>query len=1161
MLKRIKIGSKITALVLLLTALAVVAISTITYHVAEQLLEKQYAEKLQSINSYKKSQIENYFQRITSELTLLKIAPGESEEGEEVEEEGSTDMFSLDGMGMGLGAMDETASAESTSSVNADQVQDILSREPSIASISLVSLQGDILFTSDNSNANQQPGEAFYDPDGKTIKNAQKSTYTSRIFKENDKYFSLVGQIINDSSQLAIAKIDVSRLFAIIHDSTNLGDYGESFLVEATNNEVTYINGARLTGSEPLSLQTTVGSTSQQAAQRAVGEGSTDGYIHDIDYRGEPTLAAWDNLPAQQWGIISKVDQTALQSQLSPLLFRSVIAGSVLLLLALVASILLSRILTSALLSLKATLQMLSEGILPERVDKKSDDEIGQMAGTTAKVVETLQNTASFAHQIGAGELNASFQPVSEKDTLGNALINMRNNIQNAEKRDDERNWIVTGVAEIGEILRSHDQIDQLGDAVVAYVCQKIGAVQGAFYVVNDENGDGGDAVIEMKASYAYNKKKYLKNTFKFAEGLVGQAAIEQDTLLRTEIPYDYVTVTSGLLGDQRPESLLIVPLITNEHVYGVLEFAAFEKFSSRDVKFVEEISLITARTVFNIKVNERTRKLLEESQEMSNELQEQQEILQQNAEEMQATQEELQRTNKELEEQIQEVERTQNRMTSLLENASEVVTIYEENQLIRYISPSVQRIFGYTQEELIGHSDLEHILEEGQKTFLDMFSALIKNPRESVTVQYLYNTKDRGEVWVETTGTNLLEDPAVQGVILNSRDITERKRAEQEERMRSKMQALSENSPDLITRVDKEGTFFYINPTIETYTGHAPSEFLNKRVDESRFAPSVVDEWLKILNEVSSSEKTVAKEIDFPSELGDRVMNINAIPEFDEEEHLESVLVVSHDITERKQIEREIQNKNKKINDSINYARRIQGAILPDNQIIKQIFPESFIYYKARDVVSGDFPWFMQRGEDTFIAAVDCTGHGVPGALISLIGYFLLNDIVRSRGISDPGEILDQLDDGVTKTLRQDSEDSQSKDGMDIALCRIRKNEVQYAGAHRPLYYMQKGEMVEIKGDKFPIGGGIYKNQTNFTTTTIKAAKGDSIYFCSDGFPDQFGGPNNRKYGPKRLRAMIQEHHHKPMEEVHQVIGSSWEEWQGQEKQTDDVLMIGIKF
>ena len=1146
MLKRISIGSKITALVLALTALAVIAISTITYQVAEQALEDQYAEKIQSVNDFKKRAIEDYFQRITDELALLNI-----EQEESLEEETGTDLSSSNIMS--LDTPDETVETVLS------KAQEVILREPSIESISVVSRQGDILFTNDESNLNQQAGNTLYDPDGQTLEEAQAGVYTSRIFKEDDQNFALIGQPTKNENQLVVAKINVSKLFEIINDSTTLGDHGESFLVKANGKNISYINGSLLTNSEPLALQAEVGSQVQQAVQRAV-EGNK-GYIYDIDYQGVPTLAAWDYLPKQRWGIITKINRAELTAELRSLLYKSMVVGGILLVAALVLSILLSRVLTSALLSLKGTLQMLSEGVLPEQVEQKSKDEIGQMAETTAKVVGTLQRTASFAHQIGAGKLDASFQPVSEKDALGNALINMRDNIQNSEKRDTERNWIVTGVAEIGEILRTHDKIEPLGDAVVAYVCQKIGAIQGAFYAVDEGNDEGGDAVIEMKASYAYNKKKYIQNSFKFAEGLVGQAAIEQDTLLRTEIPYDYVTVTSGLLGDKRPESLLIVPLITNEQVYGVLEFAAFEKFSNRDVKFVEEISLITARTVFNIKVNERTRRLLEEAQQMSNELQAQQEVLQQNAEEMRATQEELQRANKQLEEQIQEVERTQNRMASLLENASEVVTIYEENQIIRYISPSVQRIFGYTQEELIGHSDVEHIIEEGQKTFLDMFFSLLKKPKKSVTVQYLYNTKDRGEVWVETTGTNLLKDPAVQGIVLNSRDITERKRAEQEERMRSKMQALSENSPDLITRLDKEGTFFYINPTIETYTGQAPSEFLNKRVSEASFEPSVVDEWLNILDEVGNSEQTVAKEIDFPSHLGDRVMHVNAIPEFDEEEHLESVLVVSHDITERKQIELEIQNKNKKINDSINYARRIQGSILPDNQIIKQVFPESFIFYKAKDVVSGDFPWFMQRGEDTFIAAVDCTGHGVPGALISLIGYFLLNDIVRSRGVSDPGEILDQLDDGVTKTLRQDSEDSQSKDGMDIALCRIRKNEVHYAGAHRPLYYMQKGEMVEIKGNKFPIGGGIYKNQTNFTTSSIKAAKGESIYFCSDGFPDQFGGPDNRKYGPKRLRTIIKEHHQKPMEEVHQTIGSSWEEWRGEEKQTDDVLMIGIKF
>jgi serine phosphatase RsbU (regulator of sigma subunit) len=324
----------------------------------------------------------------------------------------------------------------------------------------------------------------------------------------------------------------------------------------------------------------------------------------------------------------------------------------------------------------------------------------------------------------------------------------------------------------------------------------------------------------------------------------------------------------------------------------------------------------------------------------------------------------------------------------------------------------------------------------------------------------------------------------------------------------------------------------------------------------------SILEGWLRIVEEVNNSNNTVATEMDFPSEMGKRVMQVNAIPEYDESNKIESVLVVSHDITERKLIELEIQNKNKKITESINYAKRIQNAILPNNRVINKALADSFILYKPKDVVSGDFPWYMQIKDDIYIAAVDCTGHGVPGALLSLIGYFLLNDIVRSRKITEPGIILDLLDEGVTTTLRQD-EDSTTKDGMDIALCKInmQRREVEYAGAHRPLYIMKNGVMEEIKGNKFPIGGGIFKNQTNFTNTKIKLEAGDSIFFSSDGFPDQFGGPEVRKFGPKKIREIIERVHKLPMSEASAIFDNEWEGWRGEQKQTDDVLLIGIKF
>jgi PAS domain S-box-containing protein len=806
------------------------------------------------------------------------------------------------------------------------------------------------------------------------------------------------------------------------------------------------------------------------------------------------------------------------------------------------------------------TLDLVSQGVLPENIAAGTRDEFGKMSDKVNSLVQTLKSSAEFAKNVGEGKLDAHFQPVSENDTLGQALIHMRDDLIENERKDNERNWIVRGVAEAAEILRAHDTLDALGNDIIKFIAEKIGAIQAAFYDVNSDNRDR--MTIEMQASFAYTRKKYLKKTFRFAEGLVGQAAAEKDIVMRTEIPDDYLSITSGILGEQKPNCILIAPLIANEEVYGLLEFAGMKKFDASQVKFVQELGVILARTIFNIKVNERTRKHLSESQALSHELQEKQEVLRQNAEEMQATQEELKRSNTMLEEQIQEVNRTQKRMQLLLENASEVITIYEEDGRVRYVSPSVETILGYSQRELQGNSDMEKIHPNTVEIANGLFKSLRENPDEKVTVQFEYQTKDGNYIWLEATGTNFMSNPAIRGYILNSRDITERRRAEQEQRMRSKMQALSENSPDLITRLEHD-SISYINPTIEAFTGKSPKQFLNKKVREAELNTTILDQWLSIVEQVNASNDTVAMEMDFPTDQGKRIMQVNAIPEYDEKKNIESVLVVSHDITERKEIELEIQNKNKKINDSINYAKRIQNAILPNSRHINKALPDSFILYKPRDVVSGDFPWFVQIKNDIFIAAVDCTGHGVPGALLSLIGYFLLNDIVRSRKITEPGKILDLLDEGVTQTLRQDQDDSATKDGMDIALCRINAEDrtVEYAGAHRPLWYMKGGAMEEVKGNKFPIGGGIYKNQTNFTTTKLHLAKGDSFYFSSDGFPDQFGGPEVRKFGPKKTREIIEQIHKKSMQEAAQVFDTEWEGWKGEHKQTDDVLLIGIKF
>lgn len=376
----------------------------------------------------------------------------------------------------------------------------------------------------------------------------------------------------------------------------------------------------------------------------------------------------------------------------------TILFGVLIITTSLVFSFLFSRILTYPLLRLKKVLKLVSNGVLPKELHSPLKDEIGEMVEIMNKIVLSMKNTAQFAGKIGRGQFDTNFQPVSQKDTLGKALLEMKESLIVANKQDELRNWIVSGVAEIGEVLRGNDSIDGLGDEILKYSCEKINAVQGAFYAIQQEVNK---PLLTISSSYAYNRKKYLKKSFEFGEGLVGQAAIEQEIIYRTEIPEDYVSITSGILGEQQPTSILIVPLITNETVYGVLEFCSLHKFTSGQLQFMQEVSEIIARTIFNISNNERTRKLLTESQRLSSELQIQQEELRQNAVEMEKTQQELENSNVNLELQITEVNNAQIKTQALLENASEVITIYDKDGIIKYVSPSVENILGYHQKDL----------------------------------------------------------------------------------------------------------------------------------------------------------------------------------------------------------------------------------------------------------------------------------------------------------------------------------------------------------------------------------------------------------------------------------------------------------------------------
>ena len=251
-----------------------------------------------------------------------------------------------------------------------------------------------------------------------------------------------------------------------------------------------------------------------------------------------------------------------------------------------------------------------------------------------------------------------------------------------------------------------------------------------------------------------------------------------------------------------------------------------------------------------------------------------------------------------------------------------------------------------------------------------------------------------------------------------------------------------------------------------------------------------------------------------------------------------------------------ELTNKNTEILDSIKYAKRIQDAILPSKESMDRNLDDYFVMYQPKDIVSGDFYWMQKQKGKTLFAVGDCTGHGVSGAMTSMLCNNALNMSVKEYGLSETGDILDQTRKMIVSEFEKSGEDV--KDGMDIALCSIEGNKLQYSGANNPLWIVRDGEVIEIKANKQPIG--LFDNPQPYTTHNIDLEKGDAIYIFSDGYVDQFGGEKGKKLKSSFFRKILLSIQDKSTEEQKTIIKDEFYKWMGDEEQVDDVCVFCVK-
>ena len=782
-----------------------------------------------------------------------------------------------------------------------------------------------------------------------------------------------------------------------------------------------------------------------------------------------------------------------------------------------------------------------------------------------------ISASIDIAEDIREGhEIDSSRVASSE---LGRTLLNLGKSLKNTRDKEQNFNWVSRGKEKISDILRIHTRIDDLAEATIEGIISYTGAVQAAFYILE---GD----VLKTVTQYAYDRRRFEKNEIKVGIGLIGAAAYERQLIYRTEIPDDYFTISSGLIGVSKPKTILIIPLKQEEDVQGVIELSFFEKSLPDHYKLLaEEIGSMVGSTLYNLKINQQTEALLRESQQMTAALRENEEKLNENAREMREAKENLEISNSELARKIEEIEIAQKKQDAMLSNASEFISIYDANREVIYESPSMKRILGYAPEEDIHAMDEDLMMPNSFKKVSAMFDYLLATPGGETKIEYTYLKKNNDRIYLETQGKNLLHDPAIRGLIFNTRDVTERKMRENEEKKTGRMKSLSENSPDVIIRTSLKGKILYSNPAAAKFLGLESSDLAKEKmilelVTEDSFR-DFISNTLRTIRKTKRQDNTEL-------ELGEKektYLEVRAIPEFEDNGNVDSTLFTIHDVTEIKQLEQEAQKAKEDVMSSINYAKRIQFALLPEEAEIQQRFPSSFMFYRPKNIVSGDFPWIYSHGDITYIAVVDCTGHGVPGALLSIIGSLLLSNIVANNPDLPPSTILDMLHEAVRDALKQKTSEANAGDGMDLGLLRIDpvNHELQFAGAHRPLYYLhmsrtgafdspddpENAKFQEIEGSRKGIGGKPLpkgRPEKPFANNVIQYEPGDRLFVFSDGLPDQLGGEEHKKFFTRRVKEWLARNLDESMSSTSKDLVKTFYDWKGVDKQVDDVLLIGLE-
>lgn len=500
----------------------------------------------------------------------------------------------------------------------------------------------------------------------------------------------------------------------------------------------------------------------------------------------------------------------------------------------------------------------------------------------------------------------------------------------------------------------------------------------------------------------------------------------------------------------------------------------------------------------------------------------------------------------------------------SILENIAALVLVCDQTGAIIYCSQSILNLLQVGSPEVLGMGwwELTRSDVEVRNKEINTLKKIIKGDLPLDKTPYVNTIQDTTgkKYWIQWQDS-FGPDNTLIGV---GQNITEQHNAQQiihEQSIQLKRLSLvAEKTNNVILILDKNGNIEWVSSSFERLNKITLAELIASK-GSNILTISGNQNIKEIFHKVINEKRSCTYESKNEWVKDEIIWALSTIsPVLDEKGELVNMIVIDSNITEMKKLETELENKTKDISDSINYAKRIQLAMLPDRKILRTEMVDSFILFWPKDIVSGDFYSFFQNDKKTIIAAADCTGHGIPGAFMSILAGNILYQIIIENNKTNPAEILALLNKSIHEILKQNL--NGNRDGLDIALCVIDKEKgvLEYSGANRPLWLIRNNELIEFHPDKNSIGGYQKDERRNYTNKEIETKEGDAFYIFSDGYADQFGGDKGKKMMTRTFKELLLSICNKPMIEQKKELQSYFKKWSGSVEQTDDVLVVGFK-